>query len=377
MMNYRYYDFSSSFTLKLINLIMSRFWIIILVSIVVLSGCKKDKTPEEGLYSNGVFVINEGNYGSDNGSVSFHYSNGDSVSNDIFSRTNNFLLGDVVQSMSLHNNRGYICVNVSGKVEVVDPQTMESLGTINDVPNPRYFLGINNSKAYVSSWDYYGSSEVSVIDLDRMEKTASITTSMNRPEKMFLLGGKAYIPNKNDATIVVINTAEDVIEEVIATPPGPSQMVLDEEGKIWVLCGGKTVYNPDWTVNETESMAASIIRLDPSTTTILEVNTFPTINRIPSNLSINPAGNKLFYLESGQVMEKAINTVGLSNTPTIESSNFTSPYGLGINPADGTLYVADDLGFTGSGVVYRYQLDGTLLGDFQVGIGPTDFVFVD
>ncbi|MDC3130596.1 FG-GAP repeat protein, partial [Bacteroidota bacterium] len=102
-------------------------------------------------FGDGYFVTNEGNFGSGNGSVSFISNNG-SVQNNVFYNTNMFYLGDVVQSMSTANNKGYIVVYNSGKVEVVDMNTMNHIKTIGNVGSPRYFTQVSQDKAYLSDW---------------------------------------------------------------------------------------------------------------------------------------------------------------------------------------------------------------------------------
>ena len=64
-----------------------------------------------GPFSSGIFVINEGNFGSDDGSISFIDPNG-LVQNNIFSENNALRrLGDVVQSMYAIDTSAFILVN--------------------------------------------------------------------------------------------------------------------------------------------------------------------------------------------------------------------------------------------------------------------------
>ena len=78
-----------------------------------------------GSFSSGIFVVNEGNFGAADGSISFIDSEG-IVQNDVFSENNALLpLGDVVQSMYLRDTLAFILVNNSNKVEVVDVDEMK------------------------------------------------------------------------------------------------------------------------------------------------------------------------------------------------------------------------------------------------------------
>ena len=86
----------------------------------------------------GVFITCEGNFGWDNASLSFYDPAARSVENEIFIRANGMKLGDVAQSMTLHKGRGYVVVNNSGAVYVIDPATFRVTGVIEGVVSPRY-----------------------------------------------------------------------------------------------------------------------------------------------------------------------------------------------------------------------------------------------
>ena len=106
---------------------------IIALAVISISSCQKESfTPivSEGNYENGYFVTNEGNFGTGNGSISF-ISNEGEVENDVFSQINSFQLGDVVQSMSIINEKAYIVVNGSAKIEVASDDSLHYITTIN------------------------------------------------------------------------------------------------------------------------------------------------------------------------------------------------------------------------------------------------------
>ena len=86
-----------------------------------------------------------------NGSISFLNSDSGTFSLDLYQAANNLPLGDVVQSISLFDNRAFIAVNNSQKMEVVSLQNFKRLATINGLSSPRYFVG-NGNKGYISDW---------------------------------------------------------------------------------------------------------------------------------------------------------------------------------------------------------------------------------
>ena len=85
-------------------------FLIIILSAGLLISCQNDSINPNipiGLYDNGYFVTNEGNFGTGNGSVSFIDESG-LVSNNVFEQTNSFSLGDVVQYMQIINDLSLI-----------------------------------------------------------------------------------------------------------------------------------------------------------------------------------------------------------------------------------------------------------------------------
>ena len=119
--------------------------------------------------SSSVYITNEGNFGTGNGSLSIYDKTTNLVSNDVFSSNNGgALLGDVVQSMEYINGSGYICVNNSSTIQVIDENHL-SVAAI-QVSQPRYLKQVNTSKAYASDWGING---IQVIDL--LSNTVSST----------------------------------------------------------------------------------------------------------------------------------------------------------------------------------------------------------
>ena len=131
------------------------------VSMIFIDGCEQSEilnTDNDlpGSFKPGVFIINEGNIGWGNGSVSFFDFTELKVYNHLFQKANNRVLGDVPQSMFIMDNLGFIVVNNSGKIEVVNMDNFRSVNTITGLTSPRYFLPVSESNAYVS--DLYSGS---------------------------------------------------------------------------------------------------------------------------------------------------------------------------------------------------------------------------
>jgi len=131
---------------------------------ILLLSCTKNSDDHDGsfLSGNGVFIINEGNFMGGNGSLSFYSYDSLKIYNNIFLNANGRPLGDVPNSMVISGERIYIVVNNSGRLEVVNKNTLESVKTITGLKAPRNISIISSTKAYVSS---IYSDSVAIIDL--------------------------------------------------------------------------------------------------------------------------------------------------------------------------------------------------------------------
>ena len=341
----------------------------------IISGCKKDDpktTPAAapaGGYTNGVFVTNEGPYGSGTGTVSFYSRSSGSVSTDIFNAKNGFPLGNIVQSMEIYNNKAYIVVNNGSKVEVADGSSFASGGTITGLTNPRYFLGITSSKGYVSQWGAGATGEIKVVDLASRTITGTIVTG-NGAEQMIKAGNYVYVACSggyvNDSVVTVINASTNAVVTNITVGANPTGLKADANGKIWVVCVGQ--WNSSYTSLD---KTGSLVRIDPATNTVDFSLPFSSLYSSPSRLVIDPTLSTLYYTYNGGVYQQSVNASVLNGAPLISRSF----YSLGFDPVSHLIYASDAGNFSSNGKVLRYNTSGAVLDSFAGGVVPGNFCF--
>ncbi len=348
---------------------------VLIVGMVVLSflySCTKNKgaEPVKGYYPDGAFIINEGPYGTGVGTISHFDKITKVTTNNIFEKENGFSLGNIVQSMYIHNGKAYIVVNNANKIEVAKDTTFKSLTTVSGLNQPRYFLPVSSNKAYITEWGADGlTGAIKVFDLNSNTITSSIATGKGA-ENMLKVGDYVYVTCKgglgNDEVINVIDIVTNSVVKTITVGANPANIVQDVNGKIWVLCSGK--YKSDYSELE---KTGSLIKIDPVTNTIELTLAFTSKFSQPAGLSINKAKDKLFYNYDGKVYSHEISANSLSATGVINRSF----YGLGIDPGSDIIYGADAGNFSSSGKVIRYQSNGTVIDSMNVGIIPNGFFF--
>ncbi len=342
---------------------------------ITISGCKKDDpiatattTPASG-YTNGVFITNEGPYGSGTGTVSFYSRSTGSVSADIFNSKNGFPLGNVVQSMEIFNNKGYIIVNNGSKAEVVDATSFATAGTISNLINPRYFIGIDNTKGYLSQWGAGATGEVKIINLATNTVTGTINTG-NGAEQMVKIGNYVYVACSggyvNDSVVTVIDATTNAVVTNINVGANPASLKTDATGQLWVLCGGQ------WNSGYTALVkTGSLVRINPSNNTITLSLPFASTTAAPSHLIIDQNLTTLYYIYNGGVYAHAITSSVLSASAVINRGF----YSLGFDPVSHSIFASDPVDYMSNGKVLRYQTSGTVVDSFAGGIIPGNFCF--
>lgn len=308
-------------------------------------------------FENGVFVVHEGNFLGGNASLSFLSKYTGVMSNGVFNSVNGIPLGDVGQSMEVYGGKGYIVVNNSGKVEVVNLDDLSSVGTISGLTSPRYIAFVSSTKAYIS--DLF-SGVVSIFNPQTLAVTGGVSIA-GQTEQMVVVNNNLIVAGTDADKVYKIDPTTDAITDSVNVGEGPSNLVVDANNRVWVLTNG------GWG-NE----VPKLVRINPTDMSIELTLDFPSVNNYPGNLEINGAGTTLYYVD-GQVFQMAISATSLPVTPF--ASAFA--YKCGIDPADDVVYISDAGDFNSNGWVYRYQSDGTPIDTFDVGVIPAEYAFTN
>ncbi len=330
---------------------------------LAVGSCKSDQPnprPENPSISlansSNVIIANEGNFQFGNASVSFLNGQTGQVSSDVFRPANGRDLGDVAQSAIVWNNRLYVVVNNSKKIEVLDLNNFRSTGTISGLVSPRYMLPVSNSKAYVS--DLYANA-ISVVDLNSLSITKTIPCK-GWTEKMILHLGKVYVTNYWQSYLYVIDPVTDTKTDSIFVGKGAKSIVADKKDRIIVACGGYKTAQSD-----TRLVFINLNGNKIEKTIAISVN-------YPSSLSINASKDTLYFLNK--------NVYKLSVEDTQVGAPFILKgtrelYNLSVDVRTNQVFVSDAVDFVQIGKVYVYSPLGAELAKFEAGITPGDFCF--
>lgn len=346
--------------------------IVSILSGLFLTACVNDdniSTPL-GAYDNGVLILNQGNFGGGNSSISYWSNDFSTFEFNAYGTVNPSVpLGDTAQDLGFYEDKAFIVVNLSNTIQVVNRYTLEHLTTITTgLSNPRY-IAFANGNAYVTNWgdgsnpndDY-----VAVINLTSNTVTTTISVAEG-PERILEHNNKLYVAHMGGYgfgnSISVIQANNNTVSS-IAVGDVPNSMVLNNND-LYVLCGGK----PSWSENET---SGSLTKINLSTNTVTSALPFLLGNH-PSNLALHE--NKFYYTVDSEVFSKTIEANTIPSTPIFS----TSPQGVyGVYSfaiANNKIYIGDAADYNSNGKVFIYSLTGTLEKQETVGVIPGGFYF--
>ena len=313
----------------------------------------------------GVFIVNEGNFMYGNASLSYYSPENKHIESEIFIRANGIKLGDVAQSMTIHNELGYIVVNNSGIIFVIDINTFKVVRTITGFISPRYIHFINNSKAYVT--DLY-SSKISIVNPQTSKITGQIPIIGHKSTEQMVQSGKYVFTNcwSADNKILVIDTDIDEIVDSITVGMQPNSMAIDKYNKLWVLTDGGYSGSPYG--NEIPSLYC----INISDFSIEKKFDF-ALNDSPSNLCINATCDTLYFINKS-IWRLDVTANIFPNNPVIPD-NGTIYYGLGISPRTSEIYVADAIDYVQNGKIFRYTPQAICIDTISTGICPSTLCF--
>lgn len=341
------------------------------VILLAVASCMKwdygDEPVDINATGTGLFIINEGNYQYGNATLSYYDPATDKVENEVFSRANGMKLGDVAQSMTIYDNRGWIVVNNSRVVFAIDLNTFKELGRIENFTSPRYIHFISPEKAYVTQlWD----NRIFIVN----PSTYSITGYIEVPDMAMGTGSTEQMVQYDHYVycncwsyqnrIIKIDTRTDKVVDALTVGIQPNSLVMDCNYKLWTITDGGYDGSPYG------YEAASLYRIDASTFTVERQFKFRK-GDAPSELQLNGTRDTLYWINN-DIVRMDVGADRLPVRPFLKSRE-TKYYGLTVNPVNGQVYVADAIDYQQQGMIYRYSADGRLLSEFYVGITPSAF----
>jgi YVTN family beta-propeller protein len=334
---------------------------------LVLVGCTKDPSGPDPVIptpsAKGVYVINEGLFQHGDATLSYYDVASHTAFQNVFSSVNHRPLGDLANSMCIRGNNGYVVVDGSATIEIIDLTTNVSTGTI-DIGaglSPRQMVFVNDSLALVTC--LYDAS-VRLVNVRSGSLVQRIPVGQN-PEGIAIAQGKAFVANSGlglGRSVSVINLTTLSATDTLTVGDNPVAVAVDADGMVDVVCVG--FYNNFGDPND--DTPAKVIVIDPSSTAIVDSI---LIGGHAFKIGIDPNG--FAYVPSTD----SVALVDTRSRRVVRMFAGGAFYSVGVDEVSGDVYLSDAKDFQQHGTVSVYSSSGQLKTQFDAGVIPGAFAF--
>lgn len=335
-----------------------------------LSSCEDDDNNTQPIVDpdlKGIFILNEGNYGKNDASLSF-YVNDEKT---IFSNITEGYLGETGQDIIKYGDKIYITVSGSGYISVISAATKQEVKKIeikkDGISREPQYMTTAKGKIYVTTCsDGY----VLQIDTTSLQITKEMKVG-NNPEGICYSQGKLYIANSGwnfpikDNTVSIVS--EDLTqEEKWEVDQNPYYIQALSNGELILSC--RDVYD---NTSFQKVKDGALYRLNLQDKSITEI-----VNNEVLKFAID--GNNCYYFTSSRKLkvyntqDGTINDFITDNTTIPAGSTY---YGIGIHPQNKNVFVAIT-DYINPGDIYVFDNQGNKIEIFDSkGINPNGFAF--
>ena len=346
------------------------FPIIIAALLIALYGCNDNNNPivdPPGIQQKtGIIVVNEGLFSQNNATLTYYSIEDKSVTQNIYSAANgNTKLGDTANDMKILGSKGYIAVDQSLKIEVIDVNNFSSLGMIDlsTYGEPRKISLVDSTMGFVTVWNSSGDGVVK-FNPSTLAVIGILKVGI-KPEGIVNSGKYIFTANSGwgaDSTVSVIDAAQFTVVKTLTVGINPNS----------VIANNSTIY-----VVSTGSFGGSglggIYKIDPVGLTVTASNSLPG-----NPGSAAAVANSIMILNSSGVIKINSNNLSITDSTFIKGSAvnhiYSIVYSIAFDKTGNLLYLGNPKDFQQNGDIAVYDLSGNELSRFDCGINPGTIV---
>jgi YVTN family beta-propeller protein len=336
------------------------------------TGCKDDDDPTEDpvVPAEYIYVLNSGNSGSNNASLTMYDVKEGAVTGDIFEARNGRRLGDTGQDLIIYGSKMYISVYGESTIEVTDLEA-KSVKQIRTEGQPRYFA-VDGGKVYVTYYNGY----VARIDTASLTVEAKVEVGRN-PEQLTAVNGKLYVANSGgldwntetgyDRTVSVIDMATFTETKKIEVVVNPCNIVSDGNREIYLVSMGNYGSIPN-TLQRIDGQTGEVSVVTDIQGTIL-ANVGSTLYSVYAQWG---APQVMYY--SYDMKEKKV----LSDNFIGDTEISDVFYQISTDKTSGDIYITTSGEYpnTNDGDIYVFDKTEKFITKFEVGVFPMKAVRV-
>lgn len=318
-------------------------------------------------YSNGLFLVNEGNFGTPDGDISFYDSETDSLYSTVFQNANPGEDGfDILQDFEMYNSEAYFLTKSASNEKLVITNTSDFIvGNTIDLngSGPQSITFVSDEKAYISCAN---APNLRILDLEgdsiRGEVSSSVGSFYSQ-DYISVDGDKAYI--FMGSSVGVIDIELDSAYTSILTPNAQSSCagMMIANDKLFVLT------NAGWSGD-----SSHLFRIDLETNSVelsLDLSSLGKARLLQSD------GDNLYFMVVGDVYKMGLDE-DLAPTTPFASSSYIDVWGdlaygqsFLVDATTETIYIGSAEEYVGNSTYESIDLnDGSSLSTENPSGGP-------
>ncbi|MCT4602586.1 MAG: DUF5074 domain-containing protein [Marinifilum sp.] len=316
-----------------------------------------------GPYSNGVFIVNEGWFGHENGSVNYWDGISNAVEHKVYKKENpGKQLGVTTQFAGIQNGHLYLVSkgygNEKGNVVVANASTLKHEGTIElSGGQCRAFVALNENVGYLSTGGVGTASGSGIYRVDlknyRIDKAVQ-NVGNSEVGNMLIASGKLFALRSKQLLIIDVRFNKLMYSIPLSGTAGG--MVKDKDGNIWIAVQDELMKINPQTMG-IDRIALSGVSVNPSFGWAWNAG----------SLTYSKSNNSLYFVNEGgwaprQVACYHINSNQSETLFSIDSDYQIYGAGTYVDPVVQKLYVTAIKGWGQDGKynrLYVYNLNGT------------------
>lgn len=337
------------------------------LSTLLFASCSKSDDPFEGgkpvyNYSNGILFVNEGSFNGNNGSIGFSSFDYNTIKADIYNNDER-VLGDVAQSIGFDNDKAFIVVNNSNKIEIVHRYSFKNIATISEHLNSPRYTAFAGNKLYVTNM---ASESVSVFSLTDYSFIKEISLS-GPVENIVAQNNKLYVQNGAFGIGNTITVIDSETDEVIKSIELSNVDQGFNDGLQGLIAHTGFVYAI--TSIETRS---NFFKINATDDTIL---TEYTSTKVPNARNLRIDNNVLYYTSNNNIHSWETTATEVNTNPIVslkgDSTGFEFLYGFAV--INNQFLVSNAVDFMSPSKVDVYSLQGKKVNTFNTGRNTNNF----
>lgn len=207
-----------------------RFYGVFLTLVAVMASCSKDRQPDitlpDGPYANGFFIVNEGWFGQESGSVNYYGYGADTLQTKVFAAENGGQ-SPTISTATLEDglrigDKLFLISQYGGPITVADAGTLKALGQIQmEGADFRAMTALDEHRALVSSGD-----GIYIIDLSSLKIGAEPVYTGQNIKKLLVVDNYLLASSNNGVDIIsttdwsLLEHFDGPTEGYVKTPDG-------------------------------------------------------------------------------------------------------------------------------------------------------------